>query len=160
MSSKMGCEHRNVPATSYGARQDPGRSPQGRAAVSSGSPVRRAMRGGGKGTQDYERVRRVGAKRVMKEHIWDTCLCWGRLPPVLKSKDHFSGTLISTHICIFVEEITFNLQIPCGAYSALIPGVGIRAPCADRGEDRPLQCGSLSVNETQNQALQHKHRAS
>lgn len=70
----------------------------------------------------------------------------------LKSKGNFQK-LSSSYTWTFVEEIMLNLQIPCGAYSALIPGVGIRAPCAERGEDRPLQCRSLSVKETQNQAL-------
>lgn len=71
----------------------------------------------------------------------------------LKSKGNFQK-LSSLYTWTFVEEIRLNLQIPCGAYSALIPGVGIRAPCAERGEERPLQCRSLSVKETQNQALQ------
>lgn len=70
----------------------------------------------------------------------------------LKSKGNFQK-LSALYTRTFVEEIMLNLQIPCGAYSALIPGVGIRAPCAERGEDRPLQCRSLSVKETQNQAL-------
>lgn len=70
----------------------------------------------------------------------------------LKSKGNFQK-LSSLHTWTFVEEIMLNLQIPCGAYSALIPGVGIRAPCVERGEESPLQCRSLSVKETQNQAL-------
>lgn len=69
----------------------------------------------------------------------------------LKRKGNFQK-LSSLHTWTFVEEIMLNLQIPCGPYSALIPGVGIRAPCAERGEERPLQCRSLSVEETQNQA--------
>lgn len=73
----------------------------------------------------------------------------------LKSKGNFQK-LSFLYTCTFVEEIMLNLQIPCGAYSALIPGVGIRAPCAERGEERPLQCRSLSVKETQNQALKLK----
>lgn len=102
---------------------------------------RRGLSGAGRGCQVSNGI----------VHMWMSIYFGSNSFQYLKSKGNFQK-LSSLYTWTFVEEIMLNLQIPCGVYSALIPGVGIRAPCAERGEERPLQCRSLSVKETQNQA--------
>lgn len=149
----MGCEHRDVRTTSHGATQGHGEKSPGMSCYWLQVSLEK------------------GKEKARDTHSLGLCMA-GELVPLSnqiirmrvpicgrrnslqcpKTKGSFQK-LSSLYTWTFVEEIMFNLQIPCGAYSALIPGVGIRAPCADRGEDRPLQCRSLSVKETQNQAL-------
>lgn len=127
---------------------------QGSTALSSGSSVSRGEKGEGK-SHSWGWVEPGSGCQVSNGimHLRVPAYFGSNSLQYLKSKVNFQQ-LSSLYTWTFVEEIMFNLQIPCGAYSALIPGVGIRAPCADRGEARPLQCRSLSVKETQNQELQ------
>lgn len=150
-SNKMGSDHTDcLQSPAMEPDRTLGRRPTGTAAVSSAPSVRKERK---KGREKLSGVREGTGCQVSNGiiHVRMPIYFGSNSFQCLKRKGNFQK-LSSLHTWTFVEEIMLNLQIPCGPYSALIPGVGIRAPCAERGEERPLQCRSLSVKETQNQA--------
>lgn len=148
--NKTGLNTQIYTVTSHGAKQDPGEETTGASCCQLHAFSKEGKKSGqGKSHWGLSEVGEMCQESNGTIHMQIPISSGSNSFQDLKSKGNFRQ-LSSPYTRTFVEEIMLNLQIPCGAYSALIPGVGIRAPCAERGEERPLQCRSLSVKETQN----------